>query len=324
MEIVWTIIFILFGVAAGALIALLNRRWDAVIRSREDYDEDVDGKMTKKERQAFEARKEAEAKLTRMPFRDVVKERPGRFAVCLFLGVVAPVSLVLRYGVDASTCLLLAFLLILTLISFIDLDTQEIPFSLNVAVFGLGLISVVIAPDLSTKDRLLGVLFLLIIGVIDWVMIDLIDVPEKHWTLLMFGQAVMAFLPGLLINILAKPADFVSDRIIGMICISSLLILLNAIVWAMRGLYAFGFGDIKLMIAAGALLGWKATVSGFFMGAIVGGVISVILLIRKKKGGKEHIPFGPSLCIGLYLAILFGVQLIDWYIEILKRSMGKA
>ena len=90
------------------------------------------------------------------------------------------------------------------------------------------------------------------------------------------------------------------------------------------GKESLGGGDVKLMIAAGFLLGWKMIVSGFFMGAIVGGAVGITVMLRKKKGGKEHIPFGPSLCVGMYLAVMFGTQLIDWYIEILKRSMGKA
>ena len=120
-----------------------------------------------------------------------------------------------------------------------------------------------------------------------------------------------------------KPPAVITDRLIGMMCVGAPLILLNSLMWVWKELEAFGFGDIKLLIAAGALLGWKMTVIGFFMGAVVGGVISVILLIRKKKGGKDHIPFGPSLCIGLYLALMFGIQLVDWYTEILKRSMGR-
>lgn len=266
MQALWISIFILAGIGIAGVLALFNRRWDAYIRAREDYDEDVDGKMTKKEKEAFQARKEAEAKLIRMPFRDVVKERPGRFAACLILGAVASVSLVVRYGVNAATCTLLALFLILILIAMIDLDTMEIPFSLNVAILVLGGLSIL----------------------------------TFQWT---------------------EPFSEITivSRIIGMLCISVPMILINLLISG-----AFGGGDVKLMIAAGFLLGWKMIVSGFFMGAIVGGAVGITVMLRKKKGGKEHIPFGPSLCVGMYLAVMFGTQLIDWYIEILKRSMGKA
>ncbi len=265
METLWMIIFIGASLGMALLITLFNRRWDAFIRAREDYDEDVDGKMTRKEKEEFQARKEAEAKLTRMPFGDVVKERPRRLIACLVLSAVASVSLTLRYGANAATATLLVFLLILILIAMIDLDTMEIPFSLNLAILGLGGLSIL----------------------------------TFQWTE-PFSQITIV------------------NRIVGMLVISVPMILINLLVSG-----AFGGGDVKLMFAAGFLLGWKMIVSGFFMGAIVGGAVGITVMVRKKKGGKEHIPFGPSLCVGLYLAIMFGTQMIDWYIEILKRAMGK-
>ena len=58
-----------------------------------------------------------------------------------------------------------------------------------------------------------------------------------------------------------------------------------------------------------------------FIGLIVGAVIGIVLMTRKKKGGKEHMPFGPSLCIGLVAASLVGNQIIDWYVNIIKNAM---
>ncbi len=266
MDIVWMILFILVGLLMGAVIAVANRRFDAVIRAREDYDEDVDGKMTKKQKEAFEARKAAEAKLTRMPVGEVVKERPGRFAACLILAGGGAAAIAAVYGVNAATWTLLAFTVLLILISMIDLDTMEIPFLLNVVILVLGGISILTFQGTS---------------------------PFADITIV--------------------------NRLVGMVVIAVPMILINLIIAD-----AFGGGDIKLLVAAGFLLGWKMTVIGFFVGAIIAGAIGVTLMARKKKGGKEHIPFGPSLCAGLYLSVLFGTQMMDWYIQILKNSMGQA
>ena len=265
MEILWMIIFILIGTVAGALQAIGNRRWDAYIRAREDYDEDVDGKMTKKQKAEFQARKEAEAKLTWMPAKDVIKERPGRFVACLILGAAGAVTLSVCYGVNAATWTLLAFFTVLILIAMIDLDTMEIPFSLNLVILGLGLLSLLTFQGTT---------------------------PFSEITIL--------------------------NRVIGMFCIAGPMFLINLFISG-----AFGGGDVKMMLAAGFLLGWKMIVAGFFMGAIVGGAVGITVMVRKKKGGKEHIPFGPSLCIGMALAVTFGTQMIDWYIDILKKSMGQ-
>lgn len=265
MEIVWIIIFILLGTVAGGLQAIGNRRWDACIRAREDYDEDVDGKMTKKQKEEFQARKEAEAKLVWMPAKDVVKERPGRLVACILLGAVGAVSLALRYGVNAATWTFLAFFTVMILIAMIDLDTMEIPFSLNLVILALGLLS------------------------------------------LLTFQGTEPFSEITIVN-----------RLVGMFVIAGPMFIIDLIIPG-----AFGGGDVKMMLAAGFLLGWKMIVAGFFMGAVVGGAVGITVMIRKKKGGKEHIPFGPSLCVGMYLAVMFGTQLIDWYIEILKKARGQ-
>ncbi|SEF96001.1 Type IV leader peptidase family protein [Eubacterium ruminantium] len=106
------------------------------------------------------------------------------------------------------------------------------------------------------------------------------------------------------------------ERIIGMACISVPMMILDAIIPE-----AFGWGDIKLMFAAGFLLGWKVIVAGFLFGIFIGGFIGVVVLIRKKKGGKDHMPFGPSLCIGIAFAVLYGNDVINWYADMLTSQM---
>ena len=260
MDILWIICFILIGTVAGGLQAIGNRRFDAYIRAREDYDEDVDGKMTQAEKDAFQKQKETEAKLVHMPVKDIVKERPSRLLFCILLGAAGAAGLWLCHGVNAATWTLLGFFTVMILISMIDMDTMEIPFSLNLVILGLGLLSL-----LTFRD------------------------------ILPFSEI-----------------DIVS-RLIGFACIGVPLILINLI-----RPDAFGGGDIKMMFAAGFLLGWKMILIGFLLGTIIGGVVGVIILARKKKGGKEHIPFGPSLCAGMALAVLFGNQIIEWYAGMLQ------
>lgn len=265
MQILWKILFILAGTILGGLQAIGNRRFDAYIRSREDYDEDVDGKMTKKEKLAAEEQKKEEAGRVWMPAKDVIRERPGRFLFCLLLGGAGASALVLQYGVNAATCTLLVFFTVMILISMIDLDTMEIPFSCNLFILGLA-----------------GLSFLTYRG----------TEPFSEITIV--------------------------SRLIGMAAISVPMILLNLLISG-----AFGGGDVKLMIAAGFLLGWKITVTGFFIGVIIGGIVGVVVMARRKKGGKEHIPFGPSLCAGLAIAVIVGTQLIAWYSGVLEQAMSE-
>lgn len=287
MQLLFIIIACVCAAVLYTFINVFNRRTDAFIRAREDYDEDVDGKQTKAEKEAFLLRKEEEAKLTHMPLADVYKERPKRFVAVIIWGIMItgigswffmnhPEDISV-YGALSDkltkalalveeprtveiigTILLLILYAIYTLQALIDFDTSELPFEYNIIIGILGIISVFIWP---------------------------------HVTIL--------------------------ERVIGLLCIAGPMALLDMVVPN-----AFGWGDIRLLYMSGILLGWKILVAGFFIGAIIQALIAVFFLITKKKDWKSHIPFGPMLCLGIIISTMAGTALIDWYIDILKASMG--
>ncbi|MEU8745879.1 prepilin peptidase [Streptomyces parvulus] len=70
-----------------------------------------------------------------------------------------------------------------------------------------------------------------------------------------------------------------------------------------------GFGDVKLALTAGAVLGWYGwptlmlgTFAGFLLGAFYGGA----LLVARRASRKTAIPFGPFLIAGAFLGVLAG------------------
>ncbi len=84
----------------------------------------------------------------------------------------------------------------------------------------------------------------------------------------------------------------------------------------LRGVDAMGLGDVKMMFAVGALLGWRLTLLTIFIGAFTGAVIGMIVIARQKeKDFQAQIPFGIFLGIGSICALLFGEQMISWYIQ---------
>ncbi len=62
------------------------------------------------------------------------------------------------------------------------------------------------------------------------------------------------------------------------------------------GREGMGYGDAKLLMLVGGLLGWRAVVFAFFGGATLGAIVAVpILLLRRSKLVGVEIPFGPFL-----------------------------
>ncbi len=84
-----------------------------------------------------------------------------------------------------------------------------------------------------------------------------------------------------------------------------LVSLVGAIWKKLRGVDAMGLGDVKMMFAVGALLGWRLTLLSIFLGAFSGAIIGIILIARQKeKDLQMQIPFGIFLGIGSILALL--------------------
>ena len=75
-----------------------------------------------------------------------------------------------------------------------------------------------------------------------------------------------------------------------------------------RGQTGLGWGDVKLIAAVGALIGWQF-VPWFIFLASISALIHVILqiIIRGKQAGRERIPFGPFLCGSSWLVWLYSI-----------------
>ncbi len=104
------------------------------------------------------------------------------------------------------------------------------------------------------------------------------------------------------------------EYVIGAFVVSGLFLLIVVITKG-RGM---GGGDVKLMAAAGLLLGWKHIILAMIIGCVLGSVIHIIRMSIDKK--KEHVlAFGPYLAAGIYLTILFGEPIINWYLGFFAR-----
>jgi leader peptidase (prepilin peptidase)/N-methyltransferase len=83
-----------------------------------------------------------------------------------------------------------------------------------------------------------------------------------------------------------------------------------------RGVEAMGFGDVKMMFGVGMLLGWRLTFLSIFLGAFTGALAGIgVIAGSKDKDMQAKIPFGIFLGIGSIIAILFGDNLVVWYLQ---------
>ena len=78
-----------------------------------------------------------------------------------------------------------------------------------------------------------------------------------------------------------------------------------------------GMGDVKLALVMGAALG-KTVPVALMLGMLTALVPAVILLARHGSAARKMgIPFGPFLALGSVVALFFGEQIGDAYLELL-------
>ena len=77
---------------------------------------------------------------------------------------------------------------------------------------------------------------------------------------------------------------------------------------------AMGMGDVKLMATIGMFLGWKLCLIALFISVILGGVLSLLLMVTGIKKRKDTVAFGPFIVIGAFTTIMWGWDLLSWYL----------
>ena len=87
-----------------------------------------------------------------------------------------------------------------------------------------------------------------------------------------------------------------------------------AIVLVSRGKW-MGAGDIKLAFLMGLILGFPNILVALLLSFFIGAIIGIGLITTGKKKLKSKIPFGPFLVTGTIIAMFFGKELVNWYLN---------
>ena len=137
---------------------------------------------------------------------------------------------------------------------------------------------------------------LLVLSVIDW---RTFTIPN--------GINLVIFLLGI-VRLVSDPANW-KLYLIGMVSVSGVFLLLHIL----TGGNGLGMGDVKLVAAAGLLLGWPKMILAIMLGSVSGVIIHSV---RMKKGAGKKLAFGPYLAAGIWVAALVGEPMIRAYLSL--------
>jgi leader peptidase (prepilin peptidase)/N-methyltransferase len=82
------------------------------------------------------------------------------------------------------------------------------------------------------------------------------------------------------------------------------------------GKEGMGYGDFKLLAALGAWLGWQLLPLVIVLSAAVGSVVGITLIVAGQRSRQAEIPFGPYLAGAGWLAMLYGRDIMAWYLNL--------
>lgn len=163
--------------------------------------------------------------------------------------------------------------------------------TVGVALFGLWLVAIVMLVGLAIYDM-------------RWMLLpDVVVFP-----LIAIGIA-FGLLRWMGVENLAAGAALL-EVLYGIASIAGVYLLLYV---ASRGAWV-GFGDVKLGVFMGAVLGWQFGLVALVLANLIGCLVVVPGLLLRRITARSRVPFGPFLIAGFIIAGLFGRQIVDWYL----------
>lgn len=94
------------------------------------------------------------------------------------------------------------------------------------------------------------------------------------------------------------------DRILGMVIGVGIFGIITLIGGLLAKKKAMGYGDVKLMAALGLIFGEIGILMIIVISFLIAALVSIVLLVAKKKKFTEYIAFGPYISIASFVVML--------------------
>ena len=105
------------------------------------------------------------------------------------------------------------------------------------------------------------------------------------------------------------------DYLLGAVCAGAFLLIIALLFRLITGKAGLGMGDIELMACAGMCLGLSKVFFAIVIGCIMGAIIEGIRIAITKNKGK--FAFGPYLSVAIFICLLWGKNMFDWYMSLM-------
>lgn len=144
------------------------------------------------------------------------------------------------------------------------------------------------------------------------VLIIVIDLEHR---LILNVVVYPATLLALALSLLVPPGE--NGILLALVGTAVGFVLFYALYWLGGRLFgrgALGFGDVKLAMLLGAMLGFHRILFALFLAIVLGGVVSVVLLVSGRARRRTVLPYGQYLAIAGMVLLIWGGDVLAWYL----------
>ena len=153
-------------------------------------------------------------------------------------------------------------------------------------------------------------IFLLILLIITAIDIKTQEISDK--ILIFLGiTGLLWILGGQIAPQVFPQAPIWQDALFGVLAGGLPLIIIDRICILILKKDGFGYGDSKLMAAAGLFLGWQIILLAFLFAFALGALFAIPLIIFKKVGRQSYIAFAPFLSAGIFASMWLGERFLN-------------
>lgn len=125
---------------------------------------------------------------------------------------------------------------------------------------------------------------------------------------------------GLIFSLVFPPG--VLDAVLGALIGGGVLWLIGEAYYRFAGQEGMGGGDVKMLAMVGAFLGWKLVLVTLIVSSIAGSLVGLLVILSRRGGLKQALPYGTFLALGALLASLVGERIVDWYVSFYVASVA--
>ncbi len=180
-----------------------------------------------------------------------------------------------------------------------------------ILMFGMAIIYILLLYFIGWKDGLLNKIELLKYIILAPMLICTLTIDIKH-QIIPNRLNLAIFEVGLACTFMQGIMDMnvAINTLLGGVIGAGVFLAITAVGGLIVGKEAMGFGDVKLMGGLGLFFGWINIIIIALIAFLLGAIVSIFLLITKKKKTNEYIPFGPFIVVAAFIVMVVPNQVL--------------